>query len=284
MGVGDGVGDGEFGRYDRFLHGHRREPGGRVGPHISSRAGIDQWRKRILDDLGGDGVDPDLTDQQLDAALERALELFNKHKPFGMWFPFDLPAAETTAIYFFAEPPQTDGEKHPYTVVRNILDVQTSDRNRRILGPRAGFLEGYYLRWGYQGPRTFFELHTGERLYERLTGSRPDWYWDSTSRTLYLSNPSRDLRAMVYATRERHIDEIRFDNEIDFRRLAVAAAKRILARVLGSRSVGGGFPGAAGAIVTDAAELRAEGEREWREIEARLERALVSVPPPGYVG
>lgn len=274
---------GDSGRFKKFLRGHRDHEHAQKS-NVSGAASRDQWRKRILDDLGGDGTDPDLTESQLDAAIERALQLWNKHKPFGMWFPFDIPAGETTVITFFSEPQQTDGQAFPYTVVRNVLDVQTSDRNRRILGARAGFLEGYYLRWGYQGPRTFFELHTGERLYERLTGSRPDWYWDESSRKLFLSNPSRDLRAMVYCTRERHIDEIRFDTEIDFRRAAVAAAKSILARVLGSRTVGGGFPGAAGTIMTDAQELRREGAEEWKAIEEKLERALVSVPPPGYVG
>jgi hypothetical protein len=247
-------------------------------------ASRDEWRKKILDDLGGEGVDSDLNESQLDAALTRALECWNKYKPWLMWFPFDVPAAETTSIKFFAEEEQNDPLKHPYTAVANVLDVQFSDRNRRILGARAGFLEGYYMRWGYQGPRTFFELHTGERLYERLTGSRPDWYWDAASRTLFLTCPSRDTRAMVLCSRARKLEELRYDHETDFRRLAVASAKRTLARVLGGRTVGGGFPGPAGAIETDAKELRVESESEWKEIEDKLARAPLSVPPPGYIG
>jgi|CXWL01.1.fsa_nt_gi hypothetical protein len=240
-----------------------------------------EWRQRILDDLGGEGVDPDLTEGQLDAALARALECLNKYKPFGMWFPFEVPAAETIRITFFAEDPQVDPLGHPYTYVENVLDVQFSDRNRRIIGPRAGFLEGYYLRWGYQGPRTFFQLHVGERLYERMTGSRPDWRWDPATRNLYLSCPSRDTRVVVYATRKRYVEEIRYDYETDFRRLAVASAKRTLARVLGSR---GAMKHPTGDIQMDDKELRAEAKDEWAEIETVLRRSLASIPPPGYVG
>jgi len=41
-------------------------------------------------------VDPDLTEAQLDAAIQRALECWNKYRPKTRWYPFDLPAAETT--------------------------------------------------------------------------------------------------------------------------------------------------------------------------------------------
>jgi hypothetical protein len=241
----------------------------------------DEWRRKILDDLGGEGVDPDLTEGQLDAALERALECYNKYRPQLTWFPFDVPAAETTVINFFADPAMKDESGNPFGFVRTVLDVVFSDRNRRILGPRAGFLEGYYLRWGYQGPRLFFQLHSGERSYERMTGSRPDWQWDIASRKLFISCPSRDVRVMVLCSRERRLEEVRYDQETDFRRLSVASAKRILARVLGSR---GPIPGPAGDIDTDHEFLRAEAGAEWKEIEDGLKRSITSVPPMRYIG
>lgn len=241
----------------------------------------EEWRRKILEDLGGDGVDPDLNEAQLDGALDRALDTWNKHRPHTTWFPFDIPAAETTVINFFAEKEQNDPDGHPFGYVANVLEVQFADRNRRILGARAGFMEGYYLRWGYQGPRLFFELHVAERTYERLTGSRPDWRWDPATRKLFISSPSRDLRAMVLCSRRRRLEELRYDNAADFRALATAAAKTVLARVLGSR---GPIPGPAGNIETDAKDLREEGKAEWKEIEQRLQTALVSHPPAGYVG
>lgn len=233
-------------------------------------------------DLGGEGVDVELSEEQLDFCLGRALSLWAKHRPLLAWFPFSLSAAETIRIDFFqAGGPTTDPQGNPIAYVRNVLDVVWQDQDRRVLGARSGFLSGYYLRWGYQGPRLFFELHAAERTYERLTGSRPGWQWDAGTRSLYLSAPSRDLRAMVLTSRPRLLEEIPPDHEEDFLQAAVARAKRIAARVLGSR---GPIPGAAGAIETDASDLRQEARDEWTEVREKLETSLASVPAPRYIG
>lgn len=236
----------------------------------------EEWRQKILDDLGGEGVDPDLTETQLDAALTRALENWNKYRPFAKWFPIFLNATETISTDFFTKPENREWA--------NVVEVQFADRDRRVNGGRIGPVASYRFRGGYAGPRMSYELHTAERVYERLTGSRPDYRWDPESRKLYFTVPARDARAMILATRPRKVEEIEYHQESDFRQLAVAAAKRTLARVLGARTVNGGIPGPAGPIVTDAADLRKEAEEEWEKIDKRLRTALVSFPPPGFIG
>jgi len=240
----------------------------------------EEWRRKILDDLGGAGAEPELSEEQLDSSLARALELWNKHRPHVVWFPFDIRAAQTTVIDFFAKEEQTDSHKHPYGYVRNVLSVTWQDRDRRILGPRAGFLEGFYMKWGYQGPRLYFQLTVANRTYERLTGSRPDWYWNPSERKLYLTT-SRDTRAMVLCSRERHLEEIPFHHEHDFLKLSCARAKYYLARTLEAR---GPIPGVAGNIETDAAKLREESKEEWKEVEDGLKTAIASWPSPEYIG
>jgi len=239
------------------------------------------WRRRILQELGDEGVDVELTEQQLDAAMDRALELWARHRPYLRWYPFDIPASETFIINFFAEPEQVDENKYPYSRVHTVLDVIFQDAERRILGPRAGFLEGFYLRWGYQGPRLFAQLHAGERTYERLAGTRPDWRWEPESRQLYISNPSRDTRIMVLGSRPRKLSEIEPGQESQFLAASLAKAKMMLARVLGSL---GEIPGPAGPINTDAETLRSEGKEEWTQVVEKLEVALSSYPPPRFVG
>ena len=248
-----------------------------------------EWRQYILDELGGEDVDNELVENQLDAALRAALRLWNHHRPTRKWFPFDVPstgAVETFIISFFADPEQTDARAHPDTYIRNVIDVSFQDVNRMILGPRALGTEGYYLRWGHEGPRMFYQMQVAKRTYEFLTGSRPDWYWNKSERKLYITAPSRPLRCMVLATREVMLEEIEYDQEGDFLKAATARAKYILARILSARTVGGGIPGAttSGTIETDAKELRAEGQAEWKEVEMKLSIALPSVPPPQYQG
>lgn len=258
-------------------------PPGSAIPH-QSKAGTlgftrSEWHRRILEELGGDGVDPELSVNQLDASLTRALELWNRYRPCKQWFPFDVPAAATVTINFFADPARTLPASPNY--IRRVIRVDFSDRDRRILGPRAGFLEGYYLRWGFEGPRLFFALHIAQRRYERFTGSRPDWFWNPANRTLYLSSPGRDTRAMVLATREMKLEEIPYDQVSLFLKAATARAKYYLARTTGSK---GPIAGPGITIDTDASDLRTESKDEWKEVEEDLKASMMSVPSPGWIG
>lgn len=243
----------------------------------------EEWRVRILDELAEDGVDVELTERQLDAAIQRALELWAERKPYTKWFPFEIPAAETVVITFFSDPELTDGKRYPDTSIRNILDVRTQSAERRdTLGVGSTTLvSSHYLRWGGQGPRLSFELQVAERTYERLTGSRPDWWWEPDERKLYITTPSRSVRIMVLASRPRYVEEIAYYDERKFLQAATARAKLILARVLGSM---GDIPGPAGPIQTDHDRLNNEGKEEWREIREQLEVSLATVPPPTWVG
>jgi len=257
-------------------------PGPSSGAQAARNNARDEWRRRIYNELGGVGVDPELHVTQLDAAIERALELWNRYRPVKKAFPFQVPPSETVIITFFGDKERVNEWCWPNQYIRNVIDVEFSDADRRILGPRSGFLEGYYLKWGAEGPRLFFQLHVAQRTYERLTGSRPAWHYDNLERKLYLSTATRDMRVMVTATRDRALHEIGYDQVSEFLKAATAKAKYMLARTLGA--LGSSIPGAGSPIQTDAETLRQEGREEWKEVEEMLKVALVSVPPPKWIG
>jgi len=244
-----------------------------------------EWRQIILEDLGGDGVDPDLSPRNLDAALSRTLDLWNMYRPMKAWYPFEIPSPTGDGGYritFFADEARTDNRVYPTGFVRSVLDVRFVDRNQRTYGLTTAPSSDFFIaRWGYQGPRLFFELQNGQKTYERLLGSRPAWHWNPETRELWITVPSQEMAAMVLCSRDRRLVDIPYDHQHYFRKAAVAAAKTILARVQGSR---GPIPGPAGEITTDAAELRAEGKEEWREVEEKLQTALTSYPPIGWIG
>lgn len=255
------------------------------GPNPPGYRNREEFRYQILEELGGEGVDVELAEKNLDHALKRALQMWNKHRPLLAWFPFEVPAQDTVVVTFFRHGgPTADERGNPYGFVKRVLDVEWSDQDRRVVGGSTGLVGSggsYFMRWGYQGPRLFFELSVGERTYERLTGSRPDWRWDPGTRTLYLMSPSRNTRAMVLTSRPRLLEEISHDHESDFITLACGYAKTVLARILGSR---GPIPGAAGPIETDSADLRQEGKDQIAEVREMLQGAQSSVPPPRYIG
>jgi len=252
-------------------------------PVLPTRRTREEWYQIILDDLGGEGVDPDLSENNLRASVSRTLDMWNKYRPFKAWYPFEIPSTTSTSFYidFFADEARVDDRRYPIGYVRNVLDVQFVDIDRSRVGTCLHHRDSYHLRWGYQGPRLFFEFYVGERNYERLTGTRPDWRWDPDTRRLWMDVTARNVGAMVLTSRDRKLEEITYDRRSDFRKALVASAKIILARVLGSR---GDIPAAGGPITTDAADLRSEGREEWREVEEMLQTALSSVPPAGYIG
>lgn len=245
----------------------------------------DEWRQIILGDLGGDGVDPDLSERNLDAALSRALDLWNMYRPMKAWYPFEVPSPTGEGGYritFFADEARLDNRRYPIGFVRNILDVRFVDRDQRTSGLATTPSGDVFIsRWGYQGPRLYFEFSMGQRTYERMLGTRPAWHWNPETRELWITAPGQSVVAMVLASRDRRLQDITYDQQHYFRRASVAAAKMILARVQGSR---GPIPGPAGEIQTDAADLRTEAKEEWREVEEKLQTALTSYPPMGYIG
>jgi hypothetical protein len=239
-----------------------------------------EWRRRVLRDLGGNGVDPELSEEQIDGALQAALELWNRHRPCRQWFPFDIPSGQTIVISFFADEAHTKPASDEY--IRRIIRVEFSPapNSATILGPIA-LLGGYYFRWGMEGPRLFFEMQVAERTYERLTGSRADWYWNPSDRKLYISTPGRAQRIMALATREMKLEEVPYDQVSLFTQAAVAKAKYYLARTLGSK---GPIKTGGGEIQTDANELRQESKEEWEKVENELKVSQMSYPPPGWIG
>lgn len=240
-----------------------------------------EWRRRILQVLGDEGVDVELTNAQLDAAVNRALELWAKYRPMKKWFPFQIPPGETYVISFFDEPEQSDSRRFPVSSIRNVVDVTFQDPHESYGSTRLSYLDNTYMQWGLQGPRLWFQFEVAEHTYNRLSGARPDWHWDPDERKLYVYNPSRTKNAMVLATRPRLPEEITAGREGDFLKAATAASKTMLARVLGSM---GEIPGPAGPITTDASELRSEAKEEWREVEEELKLAMSSWPPPRWIG
>jgi hypothetical protein len=238
-----------------------------------------EWRERLLKRLGDEGVDVELTENQLDHALDSALDLWSRHKPYVRWLPFEVPSGQTTT-FDFSTPERTDPRSHPDTAITSVLEVVfADDRLAPAVGPLFGAHLGHTLRYGAQGPRLFFEYQVAERTYDRLTGTRPDWRWEPSGRKLYITAPGRPQRIMALCSRSLRIEEVAFDQHSMFTTAAAAYAKMVLARVQGSGDIPGPTP-----IPQDTEALRQEAREELAEVTNKLEVALSSYPPPTWIG
>jgi hypothetical protein len=234
----------------------------------------EEWRAHILDDLGNDGLDIELTERQLDTALRRSIQLFNRYKPHVRW----LNLGEVTGVgttYF--ELTETDvGEI-------GVLDVEFADRTP--YGPIVPLVGSTLtLRWGRRGPRIFFQRTVDQRRMERFTGTQPSWWWDSEENILYVTAPDRQVKVMALFTLSRHPwgEDIRFDEEHQFEDLAVAYAKILVADIL--QQAGDTIPGPQGEIGSNADQWRTEGNETIERIRTELANSVRGVPPPHWVG
>jgi hypothetical protein len=139
----------------------------------------------------------------------------------------------------------------------------------------------FEFRYGVRGPAIFYEYLVADKRYEFFTGEAPDWKWVEDDRTLYVTNPRRRIDLNVLFVRNRTPDEIPWHLEFDYEEVALANAKILLARILGSY---GSIPGATGEIPTDAANLREEGMATIERVRLRLERSAASYITPRYIG
>lgn len=227
-------------------------------------------RRYILDSLGDEGVDVELSERQLDTCIRKALQLWTKYNPIRRWVNLGEIGPALTTTYT-----PTEDE----VGIAGVVDVRFMDidpQTRPYITPST-----YELRWGMRGPRLFFELHVAERRMERFTGEAPDWYWEENEGVLYLYNPIRPVKVMALFLKKVTLDDIKEYQRDEFEIACVAEAKYLLARILGKF---GSIPGADGEIQTDADRLRDEAREDREAVRRRLERSLRSVPPPRWVG
>jgi len=232
----------------------------------------DTWRQNLLDDLGSDGIDIELTARQLDTALRRTVQMWNRWKPYLKWLSLGDVGAAGTVMFTLTE---------DQVGVAGVLRVEFADQDY-VSGVAYSTIAQRVIMWGRRGPRVFFEMQVSERRMERFTGTQPDWWWDDDDRILYLYVPSRPVRVMALFARPRTLDDIRYDEEYQFEEAALAHAKIIAANIL--EQAGDTVPGPQGEIGSNAQTWRTEGQDKLREIEEELKNSLLAVAPPQWVG
>lgn len=236
-----------------------------------------EWRRRILDSLADEGVDVELSERQLDAALRKALQLYAKYQPNFKWYNLGQVGPTDTQIF-----DSGTGSQIPDVGQAGVVDVVFQDIPplTRALSPLAYPVSATFLV-NMEGPRRYAELRVSQREKEMFTGQDPDWYWEKEEEKLYIYSPARPVQVMALVLITKTLEDIKDYNEADFEKAAVAHAKYLLARILGKF---GSIPGPQGEITTDAESLRTEAREELEAVEGTLARSLRSVPPPRFIG
>jgi hypothetical protein len=235
---------------------------------------LDEWRKHVRDNFGGGAVDLELDEPNVDAAIRRAVQAFSRFKPHVRWLNLGYIGTGATTTFTLTE---------DEVGIIGVLDVELADEDYGAIAGPTTVSTRLELYWGRRGPRLFFKAETTQRRMERMTGTQPDWWWDSEDRVLYISNHTRALKAMALFCRARAKGgtDIRYDEEDQFEDLAVGHAKLIAAEIY---EQAGEIPGPQGSIGSAAARWRDEGNRMVERVMNELRNSLRGSPPPKWVG
>jgi hypothetical protein len=232
----------------------------------------EEWRKHLKEDLGGDGVDVELTKDNLDTALRRAIQIWNRWRPILHWLDLGEIAGGTSYMTLQQDEAGISG----------VLDVHFTDSDQGPLAPMPN-VQTLQLRWGRRGARIFFQRLIDMRRMERFSGTAPDWWWDSAERILYIYCPSRPVKAMALfcADRAKNGEDIRYDEEALFEELALGFTKVLAADIL---EQAGAVPGPQGEIGSNAQTWRERGEAMIEKVVEELKTSHRSFPPPKWIG
>lgn len=231
-----------------------------------------EWRSHLLENLGGDSIDIELTEQNLNTALRRAIQQWNRYRAHLKWLNLGDIAAGTSYLQL------TDDQ----VGVTGVLKVHFADTHTAPLAPMVT-VETLQLRWGRRGARIYFKRLMDVRRMEVFSGTQPDWHWDPDENILYLYNPSRPVRAMaLFAARRAELGaDIRYDEEALFEELALGYAKVLAADILDQA---GGVPGPQAEIGSNADVWRERGNEAIDNVKEELKNSVRSFPPPIWVG
>lgn len=244
-------------------------------PTIAKPKTVAEWRNLILESLGGEGWNVELSEQNLDHAIYRALTLFSKYTPIWDVRPLgpitiDLSTVvvgKIAKVFDFSDEPEG----------KRVVDVKFQRNTIKYYSPfHRPFTDEYR---GLREPRRVYKNHVANDRHNHFLGSNPTWQWDETSRQLFISAPSPliGVNAAALLLSPWDIEKIPYHQEYDFLEAAIGFSKQILARILGKF---GDIPASQGGISFDASELRSEGFEQVKEIESKLDRSLVGKLPP----
>lgn len=231
-------------------------------------------RQKTRDHLGAEAIDVELTDEQIDNCIRRALQLYNKYIPLVRHRSVDISGQENFVVDFSTE---------EWSHVRKVITVNFKDRTdlRPDLHGSIAVESDYAYGRGVRPGRFVKEYTQGVQRQRYFTGTQSDWYWDEDNRKLLISCPSQRSFANIQYTQTRDLTHITPDKEYDFERLVIAYCKQIIARVIGRF---GEIPGPNGAIPNDSDALKSEASETIEEITNSLKGNMTSSPPPGYIG
>lgn len=242
----------------------------RIGPRKARSKVREQIKDYVLYMLGAPTIKLELDEQQLDAAVDLALQVFEDYAPAEYFQYYTFYAIPGQSVYEL--PPDVGFVRNIYYKETGQYAFSASDLGGVIpleymgagaYGSIAGGINPQQPVWGKMGEWVLYKQY--EDMYSRISGQQGGWEWIGGFNHVKLyPTPYRSHPVIVRYLQRR----------TDFRQVtqamqegALAFAKIMLGRI---RTRIANPPGPNGGVQLDGKEILQEGIQEKKEWEERL--------------
>lgn len=241
---------------------------------------IQSLRKFIRMALGEPVVCVEMTDEQIDMAVDEAIEWWSAYRGWYLQHTFSVISGQVEYDLSAVDPPVIDVMKVWFS-----LDPRVD-----LSGAYSGFLDvdGYPYD-GFNQEQSQGGVYSGivQWLQMRETGARIlsadlDWFFDDKTKILTVTpaEASPGAAVVLYQTpfKKSYFPQVAPDQAHLIREYSLAWSKYILGRIRGKYT--GGLPAAQGNVSLDGADLIREAQEDFQRLEQKM---LDLMPPPSIV-
>lgn len=226
-----------------------------------------EWFITIRNDLAIHSAFVPLEEEDMEAALSNALDLWNKYLPVSKYRSIQIPNGLVVVDLSSEEDVQGVGDFH-YT-------DSTVDINRTL----TPFYPIQILSMSMQGPRFQFEVNQTIERWARLLGGKEDQIWDPYDKRLFVWNPRGQTNFTFLVMSETDLTRIPSHRYHLFRTLLRAQARFQLMQIFERL---GPIVGPEGNVETDMDKQKEYAEKEMEEVIPILERMPEAMVAPRW--
>lgn len=245
---------------------------GKLSPRPNRSKVKSQLRDYILLMLGAPVVTVELDDQQLDAAVDLALQVYEEYAPREFFKYYVFQATPGKSIYTL--PPDVGYVRHVFYKEMATFSFSSSDLGGAIpieyfypggayASITGGLIDSVTPIWGRVGEWSLYKGY--ERTYARSASNLGGWEWIGGYQTIKVYPIPRSPQAIIVHYLQKNMDWPRVNQAMQ--EGALSFAKIMLGRI---RSKYATLPGAQGGVQLDGKDLITEGLQEKKDWEERL--------------
>jgi hypothetical protein len=226
-----------------------------------------EWFRIIQNDLAIKSAFVSLDDEDLEAALSDALDVWNQYIPV-----YDFRSVTIPNGLLILDLSSEDN-------VQGVGNFQYTDSTVDINRTLTPFYPMQIMSMSLQGPRMAFEVNQTIERWAQLLGGKEDQQWDAASKRLYLWNPRGQKYVTFNVMFSGDVEDIEPHRYNIFRKLFRAKARLQMIQTFNRL---GPIPGPTGEVKTDMDAQQQAHDKEMEEVIPVLERFPEAMPAPRW--